>query len=142
MQRPRWIRNCEIDDGELRHHLDEVLGRVPGADAELFPDVEILEVEVTAEGANVSGGERWTIRLSPRQLKKRVGSDAAALRGLLAHELAHAFLRHAEGDESRSGTLEEEEADRKAREWVGADVDAFRRRFGPPYPESAPEPEA
>jgi hypothetical protein len=141
VQRPRWIRKCEIEDDDLRRGLDEVLRRIPVEDARDFPDVEILEVDVTAEGANVSGGERWTIRLSPRQLNRRVGSDAAALRGLLAHELAHAFLRHAEGDESRSGTLEEEEADRKAREWVGTEVDAFRRRFGPPYPEVAPEPE-
>lgn len=139
MQRPRWIRRCEIEDEDLRRCIDEVLRRISGDDARGFPDVEIIEVDVTAEGANVSGGESWTIRLSPRQLKERVGSDAAALRGLLAHELAHAFLRHAEGDESRSGSLEEEEADRKAREWVGAEVDAFRRRFGPPYSEIAPE---
>lgn len=141
MERASWIRNCELTDGELRRALGEVLGSIPEEDAEAFPEVDILEVAITAEGANVSGGESWTIRFSPRQLKERVRADEAALRGLVAHELAHAFLRHAEGDESRSGTLEEEAADAKARDWVGADVDAFRRRFGPPYPEVAPDPE-
>lgn len=130
---PEWIRRFDVVDAELRRVFEEVLAGIPADEGRRFPDLEVDEVAVTAEGANVRGGERWRMRVSPSQLKKRVQGDRAALRGLVAHELAHVFLRHAATNGRRNGSFDEIEADAQARRWVGGDVDAFRRRFGPPY---------
>lgn len=130
---PAWIRRFAVEDVEIRRVCEEVLAGIPPEECARFPELEIDEVRITAEGANVRGGDPWRLRLSPSQLKAQAGGDRAALRGLVAHELAHVFLRHAPGSGERNGAYEEIEADDQARLWVGADVDAFRLRFGPPY---------
>jgi len=130
---PIFIDDYELEDPEVGQAFQEVLRRIPESDVGEFPGVEVFTVPHTVEGANVRRYlGSWQIWLCPETLKKKVGGDRAALRGLLAHEIAHAFLRHDAEKPGNDELREEAEADEKAREWVGEDVDTFRHRCGPP----------
>jgi hypothetical protein len=137
MNRPFWLVECDVSDPDLTEALTYVLDRIPRLPRpEDFPYVEIYEVQQTIEGANVheSDAGLFQIRLAPKKLKASTKGRREALIGLVAHEIAHALLRHqAEGDD----LAEEEEADARARTWVGADVDIFRQIVGPPTPQCA-----
>jgi hypothetical protein len=67
------------------------------------------------------------IRINSLKLKKY---EDRMVKALVAHEIAHAYLRHYEARES-NGLQREQEADDQARKW-GFDVDYFREVCGPP----------
>jgi hypothetical protein len=130
------IVEWRLSDDRLVAAFDWVAERIPDEDLGRFPDLELIEVAQTTCGANV-GTTRpgvMQIQLAPTQLIEMTNGSAAALAGLIAHELAHAFFRHPRPDAiDRDGLAEEHEADAKAREWVGNHaVDEFRGSVGPP----------
>ena len=125
-----------VTDQRLVAAFEYVAQKIPPGELESFPDLEVLQVAQTTWGANVRpiAPGVMQIQLAPTQLFEMMNGSEPALRALIAHELAHAFFRHSEtSDGQRDGLAEEDEADAKAREWVGeAAVAEFRASVGPP----------
>ncbi len=124
----------EFENKRLKKLLDYVVENIPTQFDDSFPCVYIVEGPVSSkEGAYFEPSSN-TVRLNPEILEKY--SDSV-LKGIIAHELAHAFHQHGTEENCSivQGMKNEEEADATAIEWgFKHEVNAMRQRLGYPTP--------
>jgi len=123
------LLDYEITDPGLKKLIDSVLSRIPDEYQDDFPSFSIYEGPAK-EGAQVTED---FVMFDPGQLDKLSDNDDDVKTGIIAHELAHVFLKHATApDVETQGLAYENEADKLAVEWGFArEVQAFRRKLGP-----------
>jgi hypothetical protein len=69
------------------------------------------------------------------EIYARSSGNSDAISGIIAHELAHVFLRHAVIQHTQNDGLKaEDEADTLASRWgFSEEIKIFRQKFGPAY---------
>ena len=118
----------EIEDYEFKVLCDNVLSRIPAKYVEEFPCFSIYE-GYSKWGAHVIDD---SATFNVGMLKKVAMGDNQVLIGIIAHEFAHVFLGHADGEDERTGLEKEREADQLARHWgFVEEIEEFRRRLQP-----------
>ena len=123
------LLDYEINDSNLKKLIDYVLKMIPDEYEENFPSFSIYE-GIAKEGANVTED---LIIFDVGRLNELSDDDEDVKIGVIAHELAHVFCRHATApDIGKRGLEHEDEADKLASDWGFAnEVVAFRRKLGP-----------
>ena len=125
------ILEYEIKDAGFKRLIDYVLERIPDVHEEDFPSFSIYEGHAI-EGAHVTED---SVIFDVDKLKNELSDgDEDVMVGIIAHELAHVFLKHGSVPDMVERGLEyEDEADRLASNWGFAkEVTAFRHKLGPP----------
>lgn len=115
----------------LKKTLYEVIRRLPDKTLEEFPSIYIEEGSLFSEGAH------WTpasdiVYFDPAILNKY---SVSLIKGIIAHELAHAFHQHGLKQETNEKELleNEAEADETGKTWgFVKEVNEMRQTLGPP----------
>ncbi len=82
--------------------------------------------------AYVIKGDFDQIFFNADMLERKSGGNDDVQIGIIAHELAHVYLKHLQDSSVEKG-LECDEADKKASEWgFKKEVETFRNKLGPP----------
>jgi len=123
------IIHYEIKDGDFQKLIDTVLKRIPDEYEDSFPSFSIFD-GVTKFGASV---DEDVVTFDTNLLKKE---PVDVKMGIIAHELAHVFLKHAY---IKYPTIKEEkEADELACKWgFTEEINSMRRKFEPKLLETA-----
>lgn len=125
------LLDYEINDSNFKKLVDRVLRRVPDRYEDEFPTFSIYQVR-SKLGAYVDGDN---VVFDVNELDELSDGDDDVKIGIIAHELAHKFLNHVTFQNlgSRVELKLEDEADKLASNWGFAkEVEAFRRKLGPP----------
>lgn len=122
----RYFENIEIESDYLKILFFKTILKIihSGFRQDLFFGSVIEGCTIAGGDAEVTGDH--CIRINSDRLKKYKDNVATAL---LAHELAHAHLKHYR--DWKNNLENEHGADNLARQW-GFDIDEFRRICGPP----------
>ncbi len=123
------LLDYEINNLSFKELIDHVLQRIPNKFEEEFLSFSIYE-KPTEFGACVDEDK---IFFDIGELEKKSKGDDAVKIGVIAHELAHVFLKHHTApDDGIGGLKNEDEADRLASEWgFTKEVKAFRQKIPP-----------
>jgi len=123
------ILDYEVTNRGLDQLVRRVVERIPDKYWDDFPSFSIYEGS-SEEGAYVT--EDYVI-FDPQQLLNKSGDSENALIGLIAHELAHVYLRHGVLAVSNLCSQEhEDEADRLASVWgFEKEIRGLREKCGP-----------
>ncbi|HIC91700.1 MAG TPA: hypothetical protein EYP21_06520 [Syntrophaceae bacterium] len=125
------IIEYRVYDQNFKRLVNQVLGRIPDTYEEEFPIFSIYE-GYCEWGAMV---DEQGIVFDVGKLNEESEGDNVAIKGLVAHELAHVFLKHSVLVAQGKATLEHE-ADKLAIKWdFKREIEVFRQKFGPPTPQ-------
>ncbi|GJQ58599.1 MAG: hypothetical protein D8M57_08970 [Candidatus Scalindua sp. AMX11] len=129
-----YIIDYEVKDPKLRELINYVLRKIPDEEREDFPMFSLYQTDTTdAEYAFIIPGDVVQVFFNVDMLEDgSCGNDDVKI-GVIAHELAHVYLKHPHTSSGRKGLKNEEEADSLASHWgFGKEVKASRRKLGPP----------
>lgn len=129
MKETAVLLDYEIEDSNFMKLIHHVLTRISDAYEEDFPSFSIYEGSAKA-GAHVM--EDYVI-FDIDRLNELCDGDENVEIGIIAHEFAHVYLKHAIApDDGRGGLKYEDEADKLASKWGFAkEVEIFRLKLGP-----------
>ena len=128
------ITDYEVKDPKLRKLINYVLRRIPDEYEEDFPMFSLYQTDIIdAECAFVVPGDVDQVFINVDMLEDSAcGNDDVKI-GVIAHELAHVYLKHPHSSSGRKGLENEEAADSLASNWGFAkEVKASRRKLGSP----------
>lgn len=121
------LAEYKITDSNLKKLIDYVLVKIPAEYEDEFPLLIIVE-GYTKHGAFVDEGY---VKFDAVSLDELSDGDDSIKIGIIAHELAHAFLEHPIApDDGKGGLKYEDEADKLASDWgFKEEVDALRQKL-------------
>ncbi len=128
------ITDYEVKDPKLRKLINYVLRRIPDEYEEDFPMFSLYQTNIVdAECAFVVPGDVDQVFFNASMLENNSCDNDDVKIGIIAHELAHVYLKHPHCSSCRKGVENEEEADALASDWGFAkEVKASRRKSGSP----------
>lgn len=128
------ITDYKVKDLKLRELINYVLQKIPDEYEKDFPIFSLYQTDITdTECAFVIPGEVDQVFFNIEMLEdSSCGNDDVKI-GVIAHELAHVYLKHLHSSSVRKGLKNEEEADSLASNWGFAkEIKASRKKLGLP----------